>query len=139
MVMGDEVEDILFKIGARATNRVHFVLANHLGEREPELGGAHRACDRNQHFAAFLQVSGIALCGIFQRCRIKVPEMVRNEFGNSFHCAKTGHWFAPQFKGIFRSQAENRSSRENRTRPWLTKILLTLISRGEFNSRTLRR
>jgi hypothetical protein len=66
-------------------------VAYHLGEREPELSGAHGTSDRNQHFAAFVQVSGIALGGIFQRCRIEVPVVMRNELGNGFHFAKTGH------------------------------------------------
>jgi hypothetical protein len=43
----------------------------------------------------------IALSGIFQRSRIEVPEMMRDEVRNSFHVAEAGYWFQAQFKGIF--------------------------------------
>ena len=100
MIMRDEVEDVLFKVCTGATDRVYFVLANHFGQREPKFGRAHRACDRDQHFAALLQVIRIAFCGIFQRCRIKMPEMMRDEFRDSFHGAKGGYRFSAQFKGF---------------------------------------
>jgi hypothetical protein len=32
--MGDEIEDILFKVCARAADRVNLSLADHLGKRE---------------------------------------------------------------------------------------------------------
>jgi hypothetical protein len=57
MIVRDEVEDILLEVCARADDQVHFVLANHLGERDAQLGGRHRARERHQHFAAGCEVA----------------------------------------------------------------------------------
>jgi hypothetical protein len=85
MMVSDEVEDVLFKVRARAANCLHFVLANHLSERMPKLSRAHGACDRDQHFATLLQVSPIAFRGVLKRRRIEVSVMPRNELGNGFY------------------------------------------------------
>ena len=100
MIVRDQVVHVLFQIGPGAANPVDFALANHLGQGEAQLGGTHGARDRDQHFASLIQVVPITLCSIFQRRCIEVPEMMRDELRNSFHGAKGGYWFRPQFKGI---------------------------------------
>ena len=52
VVVRDEVEDVLLEVRARAGDGVDLVLPDHLGERQPELGGGHRAGHRQEHLAA---------------------------------------------------------------------------------------
>jgi hypothetical protein len=69
----NEVEEVLLEIGAGARNGVDFVLSNHLCERNAQLGSAHCPGERNHHFPASLEMSGIGLSGIFEHCRVEVP------------------------------------------------------------------
>ena len=43
IIVRDEVENVLLQIRAGAGDEMHFVAADHLGQREAEFGGAHRA------------------------------------------------------------------------------------------------
>ena len=52
VVVRDEIEDVFLEIGAGAADAVNLVLADHLGERKAELGGAHGAAEGDEHFAA---------------------------------------------------------------------------------------
>ncbi len=54
--MGHQVEDVLLEVGPRAANCMDPARANHLGERDPELCRAHRACHREKHLPAAVDV-----------------------------------------------------------------------------------
>ena len=56
VLMGHEVEDVLFQIGAGAADSVDLTGADHLRQRQADLGRAHRAGERHQHLPAALQV-----------------------------------------------------------------------------------
>jgi hypothetical protein len=60
VVVGDQVEHVLLKVGARAHDGVDLVLADHLGQRDAELGRGHGARQRHEHLAAGLQVASYA-------------------------------------------------------------------------------
>ena len=80
VIVRDEIEDILLEIRAGADDRVHLVLADHLRERDAELGGAHRAGERHQHLAAGGEVRLVALRRVEQRGRVEVTIILRDEF-----------------------------------------------------------
>ena len=64
VVMGHEIENIFFKVGACAADQMNFALANHLGERKTELRGAHRPREREEHLAAAVeQGAGMIMLG----------------------------------------------------------------------------
>ena len=77
-----EVVNVLFKVRTRAANRVHFVLANHLGEREAELRRAHRAGESDKHLPAARQMRVVRFGGIHHYRRIEMAVMVFDEIGN---------------------------------------------------------
>jgi hypothetical protein len=56
--------------------------ADHLGEREAELGRAHGARQADEHLPAGVEVGLIPLRGIDQRGGIEVAVVVRDELGN---------------------------------------------------------
>jgi hypothetical protein len=61
VVVRDQIEDVLFQIGAGAADGVHLVAADHLGQRQTELGRAHGAGETDQHLTALVEVSAVAL------------------------------------------------------------------------------
>jgi hypothetical protein len=79
MVVGDEVEDVLLEVGARADDRMDLVAADHLGQRETELGGGHRPGEGDEHLAPGLEVRLVALGGIEERGGIEMPVMPGDE------------------------------------------------------------
>src|SRR5690606_26965309 len=79
---GDEVEDVLLEVRAGARDGVDLVLADHLGQRDPELRGAHRAGHRNQHLAATVQVPAPRLGRVDEGGRVEVAEMPCHEVGD---------------------------------------------------------
>jgi hypothetical protein len=53
-VMSEEVKEVFLQIRRRATDRVDFVGANHLGQDSTDLGGTHRSSHRQKHLAVIL-------------------------------------------------------------------------------------
>ncbi len=43
MIMGHQIKDVFFQVGAGAADPVHLILAYHLGERQAKLRGGHCA------------------------------------------------------------------------------------------------
>ncbi len=86
-VVSDEVEDVFLEIGAGAADAVNLVLADHLGEREAELGGAHGAADGDEHFAAGGEVLVVAFGRVNQRGGVEMAIVVLDKRGNGRHCA----------------------------------------------------
>jgi hypothetical protein len=80
MVVRDKIKNILFEICAGTDDDMHFVAANHFGQRNAELGGRHRARDGHQHFAAGGEVRLVAFRGVQQRRRVEVTIIFRDEF-----------------------------------------------------------
>ena len=62
VVVGHQVVDVLLQVGAGAGDAVDLVLADHLGQRQAQLGGAHRACQRDQHFSTVVDELFVGLC-----------------------------------------------------------------------------
>ena len=87
VIVRDEVEEIFLEVGAGAGDRVHFVLADHLGQRHSELGGAHGAGDGHEHPAARVEVADVSVSRVLQRRRIEVAVVMVDKTGN-----RTRHW-----------------------------------------------
>ena len=83
--MGDEVENVFFKVGAGAADAVNLVLADHLGERQAQLGGAHGAGDGDKHFAAVGKVLVVGFGGVNQGCGVEMAIVVLDEGSNGRH------------------------------------------------------
>ncbi len=91
VVVRDEIENILLEICAGADDQVHLVATDHLGQRDAEFGGRHRARERHQHFAAGGEVFFIPLRRIEQRGGVKVAIIPRDEFRDrAFLCRERG-------------------------------------------------
>ena len=82
VIVGDEVEDVLFEVRPGAGYRLDLVPPNHLGEREAELGGAHRAGDGHEHLAAAVEVRGVRVRRVNQRSGIEMTEVMADESRN---------------------------------------------------------
>src|ERR1700691_4201218 len=72
MIVRDEIVKVLFQVRAGATNAVNFILANHLGERKPQLGRTHRACERDEHASAAGEMVNISLRGVNHSGRVEM-------------------------------------------------------------------
>ena len=59
--------------------------ADHLGERQPELGRAHRAGERHEHLAAGVEVAHVAVGGVDERGGVEVPVVVLDEIRDRAH------------------------------------------------------
>ena len=91
VVMRDEIEDILLEVRAGADDQVHLFAADHLRQRDAELGGRHGARDRHQHLSAGGEVRLVALRRIEQRGGVKVTIILRDEFRDrTFFCRERG-------------------------------------------------
>ena len=55
VIVRDKIVNVFLEVRAGAADPMNFVLANHLGKRKAELGRAHRARERDKHFAAARQ------------------------------------------------------------------------------------
>src|ERR1019366_9896732 len=86
-VMGDEVEDVFLEIGPGAADAVNLVLADHLGERQTQLRGAHGSADGDKHLSAGSQQSVVSICGIHKRRGIEVTIVVLDKRRNRGHSA----------------------------------------------------
>src|SRR5439155_191385 len=75
----DQIEKVFLQIRTGAGDGVDFVPANHFRQRNAEFRGAHGARERDHHFSAAIQMRDVSLGGIFQRCRVEMPEMPINE------------------------------------------------------------
>jgi len=64
---------------------MHLALANHLRERQPEFGRAHRARQGHEHHAAVVQVPFVGVGGVDERGGIEVAVVVVNENANCGH------------------------------------------------------
>src|SRR5205085_10918715 len=78
----DKIEKVLLQIRAGAGNGVDFFLTNHLGERNAELGRAHRAGESDHHFAATIEVRGVSVGGVLDHGGVEVPVMPIDEFAD---------------------------------------------------------
>ena len=63
-------------------DRVHLVLADHLGEREAELGGAHRAGERDEHLAAVVEMRAVASAASISAAALKCRKWCVMKRGN---------------------------------------------------------
>src|SRR5436853_7318985 len=72
---GDKIEQVLFQIRAGAGDRVNFVLTNHLGEGDAELGGAQRAGQSDHHFPAAVDMGDVSVGGVFYYGGVEVAVM----------------------------------------------------------------
>ena len=72
MGMRDEIEDVFFEVGARAADGVHLALADHLRERDAQLGRAHRSRQRHHHRTARLEVRDVGERGVVERRGVEV-------------------------------------------------------------------
>ena len=80
--MRHDIEDILLQIGSCANDAVDFSLANHLGEGNAQLRGAHGACKCHKHNAALIQMAGVGFSGILESSSIKVAVVKVDELRN---------------------------------------------------------
>ena len=94
---GDKIEQVLFQIRAGASDRVNFVLTNHLGEGDAELGGAHRACESDHHFPAAVDMRDVSVGGVFYHSGVEMPVMPINEFtdGTRLHAVNVRGFTCP--------------------------------------------
>ena len=83
--MRDEVEDVLLEIRARAADRVHLVAADHLGERQAELGRAHGARERDEHLPAAVEVLHVGIRRVDERRAVEMPVVVADEIRDCAH------------------------------------------------------
>ena len=80
VIVGDEIENILFEIGAGGADGVDFVLADHFREGKPEFRGAHRAGHGQKHFAALREMLPVGFGGVHDYGGVEVPVVVLDEF-----------------------------------------------------------
>ena len=85
VIVGHQVEDVLLEVGAGAADGVHLVLADHLGERQAELGRAHGAGERHQHLAALVEVAHVGIGRVHERRGVEMPVVVMDEFADLAH------------------------------------------------------
>ncbi len=81
IVVGDQVEDVLFEVRAGAGDCLHLVAADHLGQRESQFGGAHRAGEGDHHLAAGVEVANVAVGRIDEGRRVEVAIVMAEESG----------------------------------------------------------
>jgi hypothetical protein len=72
-------EEVFFEVGAGATDGLHLVATDHLGQRTAQLGGAHRAGEGDQHLPAGLQVLDIAPGSPGEARRVEMAVVVMDE------------------------------------------------------------
>jgi hypothetical protein len=92
VVVGDEIKNILLEVCAGTDDQVHLIATDHLRQRNAELGGRHRACERHQHLTAGGKVCVVPLRCVEQRGGVKVAIILRDEFRNGT--------FFPRERGI---------------------------------------
>ncbi len=80
VVVRHQIEDVLLEVGAGAADAVDLSLADHFGQRQPDLGGGHGARQRQEHPAAVVDVLDIAPGGVDQSGGVEVAVVVGDEF-----------------------------------------------------------
>ncbi len=85
MVVRDEVEDVLLEIRARAADRMDLAAADHLGERQAELGRAHGARERHEHLPAGVEVPHIGIRRVDERRAVEMPIVMADEIRDCAH------------------------------------------------------
>src|SRR5690625_4048330 len=89
--MRDQVEDVFLKVGARAGDDVHLVLADHLGKRDAQFRSAQWDGECDHHLATVRQVSTVTVAGINQCSGVEVTEVVTQERAY-WSSGNVGHW-----------------------------------------------
>ena len=82
VVVGNQVEDILFEVGARTDDGVHLVLADHLREGDAQFRRRHRTRHGHQHLASSLQVCLVALGCVHQGRRVEMAVIMGDKPGH---------------------------------------------------------
>jgi hypothetical protein len=77
--MSYKIEDVFLKVRTCAADSVNFVLADHLGKGETQLGGAHGAGDGDEHLAALFEMLFVRFSGVNQGSSIEMPIVVLDE------------------------------------------------------------
>ncbi len=102
MIVGDEIVNVLFQIGAGAADSVNFVLADHLGERKAQLRRAHRARERDEHLAAAREMLHVGFRGVDHHGRVEMAIVMLHEGrdGTSRPCLQARSWnlLGPEFE-----------------------------------------
>ena len=76
VVVGHEIEDVLFQVRSSAGNDADLVPPDHFGEGKTEFACAHGAGQRDEHFAAAVDQLAVAVGRINQRSGVEVAVMV---------------------------------------------------------------
>ncbi len=79
VVVRHEVEEILLEVGTGAADGVDLFLADHLGQRQAQLGGAHGAGQGHEHPAAVVEEGLVSVGGVDQGRGVEVAEVVAQE------------------------------------------------------------
>ncbi len=83
--MSKQVEDIFFQIGRGTTDSVNLIVANHLGQRNADLRGAHGPCHGDHHLPALIDKRFVSLRGGQGLASIEVQVVLLHEFADR-HC-----------------------------------------------------
>ena len=81
-IVGDEIEDVFFEVGAGADDAVDFSLADHFSEGNAQLGRAHGASEGHEHDAALIEVARVGFRGVFECGGIEVAVVEIDELRN---------------------------------------------------------
>ena len=87
MVVRHQIKNVFFKVGPRAANRVDFALADQFRKGNAEFRRAHRPGQGHEHGSALFEVAAVAVCGVFERRCVEVPEVALNE-GRNWACRR---------------------------------------------------
>ena len=82
VIVRDQVENVLLQVGPGADDGVHLVLADHLRERDAQLGSRHRSRHRHQHLAPLLQMSLVTLGRVHQGRCVEMAVILGDETGH---------------------------------------------------------
>ena len=81
-IMRHQIEDVLLEVRSRANDAMDFSLTNHLREGNSQLSRAHCPGKRHEHDSALIQMAGISLGGILERCGVKMTIVEIDELRN---------------------------------------------------------
>ena len=100
-IVGDEIEDVLFEVGAGADDAVNFSLADHFSEGNAQLGRAHGASEGHEHDTALIEVAGVGFRGVFECGGIEVTIVKVDELrdGTGLHGGEFYGWLREK-KGL---------------------------------------
>ena len=72
VIVRHQIVNVLFEIRAGTSDRVHLVLPDHLGQRQPQLRRAHRAGERDHHLVPGFEMAHIAIGCVDERGCVEV-------------------------------------------------------------------